>query len=474
MYRLRSRHNKAGRHRPPLQFKHFSEFPKVRFLHCLGKISARPQVPLQLQCAKFLGKTFPGTGWKGEIHESLPSHKRVLVAALSVFFIFSLAKVTLEGQAVTATILGTITDASGAAIPGAAILVKNQGTGITQTSASDEQGRYRIPDLAIGEYEVQVSKAGFQTVIRKSITLSVGSQPVVDFSLPVGLGQESVTVESQVSQVDIVSAAIGALVEGTQIRDLPLNGRNYTSLITLAPGVQTAAQGVQAAGGAFFGRGAQYSVAGSRLYGQAYLLDNTDVAGFFGHGVGSGATGGSLGVEAIAEFLALTATYGAQFGGNGAVLNAVSKSGTNEFHGSIYEFFRNNKLDARDYFDPPLQPNGSRNPPFRRNQFGGSLGGPVAKDKAFFFVNYEGLRQLKGISTPIFIPDANARNGLLPCAIAGAAAPCNTATGLASVGFANSSVRDTLSLYPATTLTSPNGVVASIAQENQIAHQNYL
>src|SRR5262249_13156456 len=146
----------------------------------------------------------------------------------------------------------------------------------------------------------------------------------------------------------------------------------------------------------------------------------------------------------------------------------------NDLHGSIYEFLRNNKLDARDYFDPPSQPNGARNPPFRRNQFGASLGGPVKKDKAFFFVNYEGLRQLKGVSTPIFIPDANARNGLLPCAVAGAGVPCNTATGLANVGFANSSVRDTLTLFPATTLTSPTGVVASIAQANLIAHQDYL
>jgi hypothetical protein len=399
----------------------------------------------------------------------------ILAVVMGVFLTANLVKVTpLEAQAVTATILGTVTDASGAAIPGATIEVKNVGTGIAQSTATDEQGRYRVPDLGIGEYESQASKAGFQTVVHKGITLTVGSQPVVDFSLPVGAVQETVTVESQVSQVDVTSAAIGALVEGTQIRDLPLNGRNYTSLITLAPGVQTGAQAAQAPGSGFFGRGAQFSVAGSRLYGQGYLLDNTDVAGFFGHGVGSGATGGSLGVEAIAEFQALTATYGAQFGGNGAVLNAVSKSGTNDFHGSVYEFLRNNRLDARDYFDLPSQPNGSRNPPFRRNQFGGSLGGPVKKDRAFFFVNYEGLRQLKGISTPIFIPDANARNGFLPCAIAGSAAPCDAATGLANVGFANSSVRDTLSLYPATTNTAPNGVVASIAQENQIAHQDYL
>jgi hypothetical protein len=155
------------------------------------------------------------------------------------------------------------------------------------------------------------------------------------------------------------------------------------------------------------------------------------------------------------------------------VLNAVTKSGTNAVHGSAYEFLRNNVLDARDYFDPATQPNGARNPPFRRNQFGGSLGGPAKKDKAFFFVNYEGLRQFKGISTPVFVPDANARNGVLPCAVAIGVA-CNAATGLANVGFANQALRDTFSLYPATSLTSPTGVARVVVGANQVAHENYF
>src|SRR5207237_141453 len=155
---------------------------------------------------------------------------------------------------------------------------------------------------------------GFQTMVHRGITLAVGSESVVDFSLPVGQQQQTVTVEGQASQVETTSAAVGNVVSSIQMRDLPLNGRNYTSLLTLAPGVQTAAQATQQAGGGFFGRGQQFSVAGSRLYGQAFLLDNTDVVDFFGHGAGSGATGNALGVEAIAEFQALTATYGAQFG----------------------------------------------------------------------------------------------------------------------------------------------------------------
>jgi len=362
---------------------------------------------------------------------------------------------------------------SGAALPDAAIQVKNVGTGVAQNTTSDSGGRFRVPDLGIGDYEVQAYKNGFQTVVHRGITLAVGSESVVDFSLPVGQQQQTVTVEGQASQVETTSAAVGNVVSSVQMRDLPLNGRSYTSLLTLAPGVQTAAAPTQTPSGAFFGRGAQYSVAGSRLYGQAFLLDNTDVVDFFGHGVGSAATGTALGVEAIAEFQALTATYGAQFGGNGAVLNAVSRSGTNDFHGSAYEFFRNNKLDARDFFDPAQQPNGERNPPFRRNQFGGSFGGPVKKDKAFFFVNYEGLRQLKGVSSPIFVPDANARNGFLPCAVASTVA-CNTATGLANVGFASTQLRDALSLFPATGLISPTGIARIIAGSNQVANENYF
>jgi len=167
----------------------------------------------------------------------------------------------LQAQATTATVLGTVTDPSGAAVGDAAVQVKNVGTGIAQTTTSDSAGRFRVPDLGLGDYEVQASKPGFQTVVHKGITLTVGSESVVDFSLQVGQQQQTVTVEGQVSQVETTSAAVGSLIESTQMRDLPLNGRNYTSLLALAPAVQTAAQPTQTTGGAFFGRGAQYSVA---------------------------------------------------------------------------------------------------------------------------------------------------------------------------------------------------------------------
>ena len=155
-----------------------------------------------------------------------------------------------------------------------------------------------------------------------------------------------------------------------------------------------------------FGQQQSYSISGSRPEGQAFLLDNGDIQNWWNHGTGSGALGSSLGVDSIGEFQTMTDTYSAQFGGNGSVMNAVSKSGTNAFHGSLYEFLRNSDLDARNFFD------GATAPPFRRNQFGVTAGGPVKKDKAFFFVNYEGLRQSLGQTVRALVPDANAQKGI--------------------------------------------------------------
>jgi hypothetical protein len=323
----------------------------------------------------------------------------------------------LGAQAVTGTISGTVTDASGAVIAGANIEVKNVATGATQTTVTGDLGRFNVPDLNVSTYDVTATKSGFQTVIHKGITITVGSQLVVDLMLPVGQAQQTVTVESTVSQVETESTAISSLVNESQMRDLPLNGRNFEQLVALSPGVTPAGNG---AGGALYGTGQDFSIAGARTEGEEFLLDYTNVSDFWNHQAGSGALGTSLGIEAIQEFSVLTNTYSAQFGGNGAVVNAVSRSGTNDFHGSGYEFLRNSALDARNYFDLTLSPTGTYEPDkpvFRRNQFGGSLGGPVKKDKLFFFVNYEGLRQSLGLSTPgVGIPEPYvAASDELPC-----------------------------------------------------------
>ncbi len=354
----------------------------------------------------------------------------------------------LLAQVNTATVLGTVTDASGAAIPEAAVEVKNVATGAVQSTVSDAQGRFNVPSLLIGNYQVQASKMGFQTVVRAGVVLTVGGQAVVDFSLPVGQSQQTVTVQAEAAQVDTTSAAVSNLVEQTQMRELPLNGRNFQQLITLAPGVQVA----QTSTTQFYGKGDTYSIAGSRPEGQAFLLDGTDQTNFFDHGTGAGVLGTSLGIDAIGEFQTLTNTYSAQFGGDGAVINAVSRSGTNSFHGTAFEFLRNSDLDARNFFD------GTIIPAFRRNQFGGAIGGPVKKDKAFFFFNYEGLRQSLGLTEPAFVPDANARNGIV--------------NGV-NIGV-NPNVVAALALYPATSLTSPTGVIKLSEVGSQVGNENYM
>ena len=184
-------------------------------------------------------------------------------------------------QGSSATLLGTVADTSGAAIPAAAVEAKNVGTGVTQTVTADDQGRFRIPDINIGDYEVQASKAGFQTVVRKGVTLTVGSQAVVDFALPVGQQQQTVTVEGQASTVETTNAAIGTSTSEQQMRELPLNGRNFEQLIQLAPGVAT----VQWSNNAMQGRAAQYSVAGGRPEGQAIMLDDENLQSFWNNGI---------------------------------------------------------------------------------------------------------------------------------------------------------------------------------------------
>ncbi len=359
----------------------------------------------------------------------------------------------LDAQGVTsATMLGTVTDSAGAVVPNAVVQVKNVGTGQTQQVQTDAQGRYTVPDLPIGNYEAQVSAQGFRTTVRTGITLTVGAQAVVDFSLAIGQAQQTVTVEAEVSQVDTLSTAVSSHVEQQQINDLPLNGRNFTDLVTLAPGVAGGSQIGNGGANLLYGTENNFSVSGARAEGQAYLLDNTDIQGFWAHGSGSGVMGTTLGIEAISEFSVLTNTYSAQFGGNGAVVNTASKSGTNSFHGSAYEFLRNSALDARNFFD------GSSVPAFRQNQFGGSLGGPIKKDKLFFFVNDEELRKSLGQTVVALVPDANAHKGIV--------------NGV-NVGV-NPSIAPLLALYPLPTTTPVNGVGTVSEVDSQVGNENYL
>jgi hypothetical protein len=358
----------------------------------------------------------------------------------------------LNAQGNSASLSGTVTDSSGAVIATATVQLKNLGTGQVQQAPSDAQGRYTIADIPIGNYEAQASAQGFQTVVQRNITLTVGAQAVADFRLAVGQSQQTVTVDASVTQVDTVSTAVGTTVEQRQISDLPLNGRNFTDLVALIPGVSSGSQIGNGGSNLLYGTQNNFSVSGTRAEGQSYLLDGTDIQGFWNHGSGSGVMGTTLGIEAIAEFSVLTNTYSAQYGGNGSVVNSASKSGTNAYHGSGYEFFRNSALDARNFFD------GNKAPAFRQNQFGATFGGPIKKDKLFFFVNDEELRRALGQTVVALVPDANAHNGIV--------------NGV-NVGV-SSATAPVLALYPLPTAQVAPGVGSIAEVDTQVGNENYL
>jgi outer membrane receptor protein involved in Fe transport len=309
----------------------------------------------------------------------------------------------LFGQGAIASISGRVTDASGAAVPGALVSVKNTATSATQSVSSDDQGRYAVPDLPIGSYDITATKAGFQKALRSGLTLNVGSAPVIDFQMMVGQATETVSVSAEAAQVETTTSAVSSLVNQTQMRELPLNGRNFEQLILLAPGVSTYPAGGSSA---LTSVANAYSIAGTRPEGYANLLDGEDVVNWWQRNAGGDVTGTSLGIDSIAEFQTLTGTYSASSGGNGGAIVAVTKSGTNDFHGSVYEFFRNSALDSRGFFDAGSPP------PFRRNQFGASLGGPIKKNKVFFFMNYEGIRQVLDTTYVNFVPTPSLRQGI--------------------------------------------------------------
>ncbi len=310
-------------------------------------------------------------------------------------------------QTVGASLQGTITDPSGAVVPKAQLEVRSLGTGAAWMLASDAAGRYRAPVLPPTEYELRVSAAGFQTIVRKGIHLAVGQEAVLDVQLELGATTAEVNVVADATQINLVSGALSGLTDHKQIRDLPLNGRSFQQLALLHPGVTAAlAAGSDVVGG----RGPKISINGARPEQNNFLLDGTDINNVYNKTPGSVA-GVLLGVDAVLEFQVLTNAYSAEFGrSSGGVINAVTRSGSNQLHGSLFEFLRNSKLDAKNFFDPASHPI----PAFKRNQFGATAGGPLRRDKTFFFGAYESLIERLGITGVTAVPDANARRGLLP------------------------------------------------------------
>ena len=329
-----------------------------------------------------------------------------------------LSAVLVYGQGTSGTILGTVTDPQGAVIAGVTVSVKNLDTQRQRQVVTDSSGYYRVEALPVGRYEVRAERQGFKVSVN-SLTLTVGEEAVTNLKMEVGSLSEQVIVTSTGTEVETTTATMGGLVDEKKIRDLPLNGRSFDQLIYLQPGVTVA---TSAGSSPNQGRGTKFSVGGARLTSNLFMLDGTDMNDSQNFTPG-GAGGQMFGVESIKEFKVITHNAPAEYGRSmGGIINAVSQTGTNNLHGDIFEFLRNSALDAKNYFDNANLPI----PPFKRNQFGGAVGGPVllphfgeggpaigyhGKDKLFFFANYEGLRETLGVTKNAVVPDANARTG---------------------------------------------------------------
>jgi hypothetical protein len=321
----------------------------------------------------------------------------------------------LYAQVAGASLSGTVSDPSGAPVVGVRVSLENLATGVSRETKTDASGVYTAPNLLPGSYEVTLSATGFKTQVRKGITLTVGEQLALNFSLQIGSISETINVTDETPVVETSSSDISAVVNSTTVRELPLNGRSWTDLATLQPGVSHIDSAFNAAAGADRGErgfGTQLSISGGKPVQNNYRLDGVSVVDYANGAPGS-VLGASLGVEAIQEFSVITTNYSADYGRtSGGVVNAITRSGTNAFHGSAYEFLRNSALDARNYFDYDANGNPIKSP-FKRNQFGASAGGPIIKDRTFIFGDYEGVRQSKGVALAATVPSNVARAGTL-------------------------------------------------------------
>src|SRR6201985_1412997 len=317
----------------------------------------------------------------------------------------------LQAQVVGGSISGTITDASGAAIPGATVVIRNEETGNQRQLTSNGEGLYSAPSVSIGRYSVTAAKGAFAPQQRDGIAVTVGQSVHVNLALSASGGSQRVEVTDKPPAVDITTQQTSGLVDERQVKNLPLNGRSYDQLLTLNPAtVNYTAQRSGGIGTSNSSVGNMFSVSGRRPQANLYLLHGVEYTGASLINVTPGGTSGQLlGVDAVREFNVSSDTYSAAFGKRqGAQISIVTASGSNQLHGAVYEFLRNSALDARNFFDQ------GGTPQFQRNEFGAALGGPIQKDKTFLFGNYEGFRQHLALSDVTLVPDNASRAQAVP------------------------------------------------------------
>jgi Carboxypeptidase regulatory-like domain/TonB-dependent Receptor Plug Domain/TonB dependent receptor-like, beta-barrel len=326
----------------------------------------------------------------------------VLVVSLVTLVSAAFAQIT------SATVSGTIKDETGGVLPGVDVVITNVGTGLTRSAVTDTNGYFTVPGLAPGTYEARASVQGFRTAVQSGIVLEVAQQAALDLVLKLGAASETVTVSGESPLIDLRTSALSAVVPEKTIEELPLNGRNFISLATLQPGVVQFTERLPSGSST---KGVQLNINGMGGRSNSYLLDGANMRNFAGVASVTAADS-TLGVETIREFRVVTNAFSADYGRvMGGIINIATKSGTNALHGSGFEFFRNSRMDARNFFDP------GEPPPFTRHQYGGAVGGPIVKNRVFFFGGYERLQEDLGQTVITAVPTAAVRTGVVNPAV---------------------------------------------------------
>jgi outer membrane receptor protein involved in Fe transport len=318
------------------------------------------------------------------------------MGAVSAAIVILLA-IPAFSQLPTATILGVAKDSSGGVLPGVTVTVVNVDTSLTRVVKTGDDGEYRVPELPVGRYEVRAEHAGFKTENRRGITLEVTQQAVINFEFQVGAAEQTVVVTEEAPMVNTQNATLGGTVNETKMTELPLNGRNYIDLALLQPGVdKDKNQGNQP--------GTTFSVNGAPPRSNNFTLDGAILQTMLGRSPVAGDSGDALGLDGIKEYTVVAGTFQAEYGlAMGSQMVAVSKGGTNQWHGDVFEYIRNNAFDANTFFNDEA---GAPKAPLQKNQFGGAFGGPIKKDKTFFYAVYEGIRENQGVPITNPVPSA--------------------------------------------------------------------